>query len=78
MTDEDYFDWWRIARKARQSYPTDKDVELEMVDMPIGFGPQASVVYPGDRMRDRKVIEMFLNEFNHRHRTDMTVDEYLK
>lgn len=49
-----------------------------LVAMPVGFSPQAMTIYPGDRIRDRKVIEMFLDEFNHRHHADMTVDEFLK
>ncbi|GEP72009.1 hypothetical protein FD12_GL001566 [Lentilactobacillus rapi DSM 19907 = JCM 15042] len=78
MTDEDYFDWWHTARQARRKYPFDKDQDVAWFDMPFPLLPEQMTIYPGDKIRDRKLIEIFLDEYNRRHHTHMTVDEYLK
>lgn len=74
----EYLDWWRIAREARRKYPSDKDQDVAWFDMPFPLPPEPAVIYPADRMRDRKAIEIFLGEYNKRHHQHMTVDEFLK
>lgn len=88
MTDYEYLDWWRTARKAREWYKENQgrpdDIRLFSYNFGLfrgGMQTTSEVIRHDDSGMEatcRRVIEMFLDEFNRRHDECMTVDEFLK
>lgn len=86
MTDEKYFEFWHLAQKLKAKYDELSDVSIELYTYYVpgalfGLLPRAKIgalkKHTGDRKRAKDVIDIFLTEFNRRHGSNMTFDEYM-
>ncbi|MEE8825187.1 MAG: hypothetical protein SOH70_03945 [Lentilactobacillus sunkii] len=71
MDDKEYFQFWHSAQKCKDNgFTTDYQMGETYDEFQIRIKNRQQF--------SRMVIKLFLNEFNRRHHSHMTVSEYLK
>lgn len=82
MTDKEYFELWHLAQKLRDMYDPNylPKVTIEVPAAGLLYSPPPYAVVNHDDKRPiiRAIIRNFLDEYNRRHETPITVDDYLE
>lgn len=81
MNDSQYLEIWRLARKFRKDYPYKETIRIKSA--PYGtafFGLFSDYVPTAFIERDpspKIAVELFVKEYNRRHKQKMTIKEFL-